>query len=116
MRILLLAALLLIVGCVARPVDALEAAPLLVSGTYKILICKKSCSATDKENVVVEGDLVLFAEKLEQKNFDRFDRNRFNHHRPGEAINGCFTLRTLVKGQTYGCSDLFPVSGIIALP
>jgi len=101
MRILLLAALLLIVGCVARPVDALEAAPLLVSGTYKILICKKLCSATDKENVVVEGDLVLFAEKLEQKNFDRFDRNRFNHHRPGEAINGCFTLRTLVKGQTY---------------
>jgi hypothetical protein len=69
-----------------------------VAGTYEILICKEAdaCSFADRKNVVVAGQVVLFANNLEKKDLDRFDENRFTYRR-GEAINGCFTLEKLQK-------------------
>jgi len=87
-------AILVRVASAGSPGDA-------VAGTYDILICKGTCSFSELANVIVKGRLVLFADKLEKVDLNRFDENRLSHHYPGEPINGCFSLQTVAANSTY---------------
>lgn len=70
------------------------------AGTYDILVCNGTCSFDRPEHVLVKGSIVLFKDKLEQADLQRFDENRLNHHF-GEPINGCFTLETVSQSSIY---------------
>jgi hypothetical protein len=83
------------IGAVAAEPD--KSAP---AGTYELLICKDACSFSEANNVLVKGRLVLFADKLEKIDLDRFDERRFDYHF-GEAIDGCYTLETVHNSEIY---------------
>ena len=87
-------AILVRVASAGSPGDA-------VAGTYDILICKGTCSFSELANVIVKGRLVLFADKLEKVDLNRFDENRLSHHYPGDSIYGCFSLQTVAANSTY---------------
>jgi hypothetical protein len=92
-----------------RPAVAAGSPGDAVAGTYDILICSGACSFDQQTNVVVKGRIVLFAEKLEKVDLQRFDENRFSHHF-GEAINGCFTLETVRKASIYAGGEKIGVT------
>lgn len=96
----LLVAVCIVSFALLRPALAAGSAGDAIAGTYDILICKGACSFDEQANVVVKGQIVLFADVLGKSDLKRFDENRFfNHH--GEPINGCFTLHSVAKSSTY---------------
>lgn len=106
--------LFFVVSCIfpfglLRPAAAPGSPEDAVAGTYDILICTGACSFDQQTNVVVKGRIVLFADKLEKVDLQRFDENRLSHHF-GEAINGCFTLETVRKTSIYAGGEKIGVT------
>jgi hypothetical protein len=80
-----------------------------IAGTYEILICRGRCSFAKQTNAIDKGRLVLFANKLQPSDLQRFDENRFNHIH-GEPINGCFTLDHVGNPADYAAVEKLGVT------
>lgn len=100
MRTLNFSLLCLAFAVAVQPVRAADSTGKAVAGTYDLLICQGACSFAEQKNVLVKGQLVLFADKLAKADLDRFDENRFQS-RGGDSINGCFTLETVRQHASY---------------
>lgn len=100
MRTLSFSMLCLAFAVTAQPIRAADSAGNAVAGTYDLLICQGTCSFAEQKNVLVKGQLVLFADKLAKADLDRFDENRFQW-RGGDSINGCFTLEAVRQHVIY---------------
>ena len=72
------------------------------AGTYEILICKGTCSFTERANVVVQGVLVWMPDSLAATEVRDLRTHGFERvHYSDEKPNACFALHTVVKDRTY---------------
>jgi len=75
-------------GLAISATHAAEQPAASIAGSYQILICKGECAASE-QNVVVKGEILLFAASLnQQKLAEHRLRGRFMSAPP----NGCFGL------------------------
>ena len=74
-----------------------------VSGTYELLVCKKSCSFEKPQAAIAHGTVVLFESPLSQADADRLDP--FHFAEPNEVIRACFVGEESNDAQSFAFGE-----------
>jgi hypothetical protein len=85
-----------VVGCAGLSAHADTVSQ--VAGTYEIIICKRACSFSDRENVIATAALVLFDHVMTLEEWSRIDPN-YNYDT--RDSNACYTVSRKDGAQTY---------------